>query len=122
MITLKWYKITLDNINKLHAKPGVYIISVLLRNGSYGAVYVGQSNDIARRIKEHFSNNEQNSSLRNYLNNDYTFKISYSYISDDLLDGIEKYLISYYHPRFNESDGVGDRKYVCSLPNVVVFD
>ncbi len=119
MIKLAWFKISPDSINLLNSKPGVYVISVLLKNGSFAAIYVGQSVKLKERMFEHFSENETNVELKKFLKNNYEFKISYAYVEENKLDGLEKYLISIFRPRYNTQVGNGDESYKCSEPNVI---
>lgn len=122
MDTLDWYKVNKDNLDNLPETSGIYIFSVLLKSGNYGVFYVGQSENIRKRVKEHFSSSESNGPLKSFLSNDYTFKISYAKCLQKSLDKYEKYLISYYDPKYNDKEGNGNESSECSLPNVVVWD
>ena len=59
------------------------------------------------------------SQLNDYLQNEFTFKVSYAKCDKCLLDKIEKYLINYYKPFCNDKDGNGSETLECSLPNVI---
>lgn len=118
MINLDWYKTIPNDLDIVPEKAGLYIISVLLKNEEYGVIYVGQSDDLRSRVKSHFCDSESNESLREYLKNNFTFKVSYCESSSSKLDGLEKYLIYVYEPKFNTQEGNGDAAFECSLPNV----
>ena len=118
---VEWFKVFVNSIDLLNDESGVYVISVLLKSGKYGAVYVGQSENLRQRISQHFSDSESNKELKEYIKKDYTFKISYAKVQKDNLDLVEKYLINYYHPRFNSQDGIDDLTIEINLPNVVKF-
>ena len=119
MITLNWFKASPSSLNLLDNKSGLYVISVLLKNGEYAAVYVGQSVRLKDRVAEHFSENETNDELKDLLKRKYDFKISYAYLDEKDLDGAEKYLIGNLRPPLNKQDGNGDERIKCSEPNVV---
>ena len=121
MINLAWYKVSPKNLDSLPEESGIYILSVLLNSGNFATIYVGQSTNIKSRVKTHFSESESNKELKRYLSNNYTFKVSYAKADRLMLDGLEKYLIYYYEPMFNNQDGNGDDKNRCTLPNVVKY-
>lgn len=119
MITLNWFKVSQNSLNLIENKSGIYVISVLLKNGEYAAIYVGQSVRLKDRVVEHFSESETNVQLKDFLKKNYDFKISYAYREEKDLDGIEKYLIGAFRPLFNKQDGNGDERFRCSEPNVI---
>ena len=90
-----------DNIPK---RQGVYVISCNCNNGKSVVVYVGQTNDLKRRAKEHWSDNEQNTGLKNAIEK-YKQAFCFCYAPINLskdLDGCEKYLFNYYQPQFTD--------------------
>lgn len=90
-----------DNIPE---KQGVYVIACSCKNGQNIVVYVGQSNDLRRRAKEHWSDEEKNEDLKNAIKKYKTcFMYSYATLdSSEDLDGCEKYLFDYYKPQFTD--------------------
>lgn len=106
MIYKKWFYVDFDN-NKNQSssnkEAGLYIISVRLKNGNYKAVYIGQAKNLKERFQQHLSNNEQNINLKNYLNNNYNFKFSYTEENLQInRDQMELYLYNKLKPQFNE--------------------
>ena len=85
-------------------KQGIYLIACQCSNGKNIVVYVGQSNDLRRRAKEHWSDNEQNKDLKNAIKK-YKNAFTYFYAVLDSardLDGCEKYLFDCYEPQFTD--------------------
>lgn len=117
MKNLSWSKATKEQLAYIPCDAGVYVISVLLKSGEYGVVYAGQSTDLKTRIGQHFSESETNTKLKDYLQNEFTFKVSYAKCDKYLLDKIEKYLINFYKPFCNDKDGNGTETLECTLPN-----
>ena len=121
MVNLNWYKAFPSELKNVPEKSGVYVISVLLKVGKFAVVYVGQSSNLKNRIETHFSENETNIGLKEYVKKPYSFKISYAEVSESELDGIEKFLIHHYNPKFNIQEGNGDSKNACNLPDAINY-
>ena len=119
MEKLTWNKVLKEQFDSIPHDAGVYVLSVLLKSKNYGVIYVGQSIDLKTRIEEHFSTSEVNEELKNYLQNKFSFKVSYAKCDRHLLDKIEKYLINFYQPFCNDKEGNGNETLECSLPNVI---
>ena len=120
-MTLSWYKATPQKLDNITEEKGIYILSVQLNSGEYGVIYVGQSENLRKRAKEHFSPNESNLELRAYLKHNYIFKISYAKCSRSL-NAVEKYLILHFKPKFNNNEGNGTEMEKTNLPNVVKYE
>ncbi len=86
---------------------GVYRLSYLADDGSYYIFYVGQSEDIKKRLLEHLSSNEKNVCIKNYLTTKKCFfryaKITKAYIRD----AAEKQMYKQYEPSCNEKEPAG---------------
>ena len=104
MKTLVWIDKREANFDEIPEKKGVYLIACDCKNGQSIVVYVGQTDDLKRRTKEHWSDNEQNKELKNAISKyKSAFKVTYAEV-DSLndLDGIDKYLFDYYNPQFTD--------------------
>lgn len=109
--TLTWTKLTelSDSTVKTLTNnvAGVYRLSYLADDGSYYIFYVGQSEDIRKRLLEHLSSNEQNVCIKNYLASKKCFfryaKITKSYIRD----AAERQMYKQYEPSCNEKEPEG---------------
>lgn len=121
MYSLNWLKITDKVFDKIENKPGLYIISVLLKNGAYYAMFVGKSEHLQENVKRHFSDKENDQGLKDFLSKDLDIKVSYCYCDTDKLEGIKEYLIGILNPPFNLEQGSTDEKFKCSLPNTNKF-
>lgn len=86
---------------------GVYRLSYLADDGSYYIFYVGQSEDIKKRLLEHLSSNEKNVCIKNYLTTKKCFfryaKITKAYIRD----AAERQMYKQYEPSCNEKEPNG---------------
>jgi len=86
---------------------GVYRLSYLADDGSYYIFYVGQSEDIKKRLLEHLSSNEKNVCIKNYLTTKKCFfryaKITKAYIRD----AAERQMYKQYEPSCNEKEPAG---------------
>ena len=86
---------------------GVYRLSYLADDDSYYIFYVGQSEDIKKRLLEHLSSNEKNVCIKNYLTTKKCFfryaKITKAYIRD----AAEKQMYKQYEPSCNEKEPDG---------------
>ena len=65
-----------------------------------------------------FSDSEENKDLKRHIGKGYLMKISYTYIDEEYLDGVELFLYNYYKPTFNKQSPPGDKQISCNLPNV----
>lgn len=109
--TLTWTKLTVANETAAKAVgdnlAGVYRLSYLADNGSYYIFYVGQSEDIRKRLLEHLLSNEKNACVKNYLATKKCFfryaKVTKNYIRD----AVEKQMYKQYEPSCNEQEPEG---------------
>lgn len=93
-----------SDFDSIPEKQGIYVIACSCKNGKNVVVYVGQSNDLRRRAKEHWSDDEQNEELKSAIKK-YKTCFTYSYAALDFakdLDGVERYLYDYYEPQFTD--------------------
>ena len=110
-ITLDWqgyYDYTEDNVlARAPTNAGVYKIGVKLKNGNIRVCYVGQANDLERRLREHLDlDNEQNECLVEQLKK-YITKFSFAKVSTKSdRDGAEKALYTHYGPECNDGNAI----------------
>lgn len=50
-ITATWSSLNLNNLQQVPAQEGVYELA----NGSYSIIYIGRSDDLNRRLREHLN-------------------------------------------------------------------
>lgn len=87
--------------------PGVYRLSYMHDNGNYYVFYVGQSEDVKKRLLEHRSSNEQNVCIKNFLSTKKCF-FRYAKVSTkDIRDAAEKLMYKQYEPSCNEKEPAG---------------
>lgn len=110
-IKLDWkgyFEYTKGNVQK-HAptKAGVYKIGIKQQNGKLAVRYVGQANNLDRRLKEHLDfDNEENECLVERLRKYHT-EFSFAEVSTrNDRDGAEKALYDFYEPTCNDPDAV----------------
>lgn len=100
---LYWMIVYNNDFNSVPEKPGVYMITCKCENGKEIVVYSGQSTNLCRRLKEHWSDNEVNLELRKAIKRySYSLCVYYAVTSQYVLDGIEKYLFDLYKPQFQD--------------------
>ena len=109
--TLTWTKLTLLTENLVKALPntlpGVYRFSYEAEDGNHYVFYIGQTEDVKRRLLEHLSSLENNICIRNYLATKNCFfryaRITRSYIRD----AAERQMYKQYEPSCNEKEPEG---------------
>lgn len=86
-------------------KAGVYKIGIKQQNGKLAVRYVGQANDLDRRLKEHLDfDSEENECLVERLRK-YHAEFSFAEVSTQSnRDGTEKALYDFYEPICNDPD------------------
>ncbi|MCC6323771.1 GIY-YIG nuclease family protein [Candidatus Nomurabacteria bacterium] len=110
-IELTWqgyYEYTSDNVQKYApTNAGVYKIGIKQKDGKLAVRYIGQANDLDRRLKEHLDlKNEQNECLAERLKK-YHAEFSFAEVSSQGdRDGAEKALYDFYTPDCNDPDGI----------------
>lgn len=109
--TLTWTKLT--PLSETFAKEladnlaGVYRFSYKADDGNYYIFYVGQAEDIKKRLLEHISLTEKNICIKNYLATKGCF-FRYAKITQDYIrDVTEKQLYKQYQPTCNEKEPEG---------------
>lgn len=121
-IKLDWkgyYKYTLKNVNDyVSNNAGVYKISFKQTDGYLKVRYVGQANNISRRLKEHLDlENEENECLVERLRK-YNTSFCFAEVSvQSDRDGVEKVLYDHYKPVCNYSSAIPDGPDVIINPN-----
>lgn len=106
----RWYAKQFDSSSShVPARPGLYVIGhIQTYRGLEVAreyVYVGKTDNLRRRLREHLPPNEQNSGLRNYLRELTTDARCWYTVFDAAdsakLNSAERALITRINPRFN---------------------
>jgi excinuclease UvrABC nuclease subunit len=99
---------TADNVQKYApTKGGVYKIAIKQKDGTLKVRYVGQTDDLDRRLKEHLDlHNEPNECLKQRLQK-YSAHFSFAEVSlQSDRDGCELALYNHYKPVCNDPDGI----------------
>jgi len=109
--TLTWTKLTAINETAVKAigdnLAGVYRLSYLAEDGSYYIFYVGQSEDIKKRLFEHLSTNEKNVCIKNYFATKKCF-FRYAKVTKDYIrNAAERQMYKQYEPSCNELEPEG---------------
>lgn len=104
-----YYKYTEENVQKYApTSGGVYKIGIKQqKDGKLAVRYVGQANDLDRRLKEHLDlDNEQNDCLAERLSK-YHAEFSFATVGTQSdRDGAEKALYDHYKPACNDGDAI----------------
>ncbi|MFZ3138631.1 MAG: hypothetical protein WA126_14705 [Thermodesulfovibrionales bacterium] len=80
---------------------------VKLKNDKWRCYYVGQADDLKTRLIDHLSKNEENTCIKNNVQ-DYVSGYEYAKVSRQSdRNGIEKYLYDNYKPSCNKQDPGG---------------
>ena len=108
MKKITWKEMNNLDIAALSANnaSGIYVIGVKDEieglPTKFEWVYVGQSKNLGRRLKEHLPQNEKNYQLRNWLiKNINKLVVMFTFLSEDELDEKEKYYIESLNPVHN---------------------
>jgi len=110
-IQLDWkgyFEYTDGNVQKYApTKAGVYKIGIKQKDEKLAVRYVGQANDLDRRLKEHLDlDNEPNECLVERLRK-YHAEFSFAEVSTQSdRDGAEKALYDFYEPACNDADAI----------------
>ncbi len=110
-LKLEWkgyYDYTWENVHKYAPnRSGVYKIGIMKKNNTYAVRYVGQANDIDRRLKEHLDlDNEPNECLQERLRK-YQAGFSFAEVSAQSdRDGAERALYYHYRPVCNDEGAI----------------
>lgn len=106
----RWYAKQFDSSSShVPARPGLYVIGHIqtYRGLEIGRqyVYVGKTDNLRRRLREHLPPNEQNAGLRNYLRELTTDARCWYTVFDAVdsaqLNSAERALIAHINPKFN---------------------
>lgn len=89
--------------NDVPSTPGLYLLLFETSTG-YEVFYVGQANNLKRRILEHLCPREQNSCIRKYLRESDCYYHFIELRSRVFLSTFECELIRTYCPRCNQTD------------------
>ncbi len=97
-------------------EAGVYLLWVKLNNGNWRCFYVGQADNLQRRLLEHLSDSEKNKCVKTHVDK-YTLGYEYAKVSKQGdRDGVEKFLFDHYKPECNENDPPGKTPITVNLP------
>jgi len=116
---ISWYKAVPPNFDSVPEKPGVYVISTLQKeDDKYEVKYVGKAANLHERANQHWSDSEENESLKKHIQKGYSMKFSFAEVSAEKdRDGIESFLYSTYLPIFNDQEPQSS-PIVINLPDV----
>ncbi len=119
-MNLDWYKTNGGEFSNTPSYSGVYIISTKQKiDDQFEVKYVGQADNIQERAKQHWSNDEENTELKNHIAKGYIMKFSYAEVSKQLdRDNIELFLYKKFDPIYNKNTPPGSKILECSLPDV----
>ena len=85
---------------------GVYLLWVKYSTGRWECFYVGQADDLQKRLLDHLSDQEENKCIKENVK--YTCGFYYANVSlQSDRDGIEKALYDYYETPCNQNDPGG---------------
>lgn len=87
--------------------PGVYRLSYKADDGNYYIFYVGQAEDLKKRLLEHLSSSENNACIRNYLNTKTCFFRYAKVTKSNIRNAAERQMYKQYEPSCNEKEPEG---------------
>ena len=117
---MMWLQVGEKDFDNLPETDAVYIIVAHTTRKHYIAIYTGQTNDIKRRSKEHWSEDETNEKLKNVIANcKDAISLFYALDNENSLDGHEKFLYEHYEPQ-TQSKAPDVEPRPISLPENVV--
>jgi excinuclease UvrABC nuclease subunit len=104
-----WLDYTHDNVQRYAPmSAGVYVLATKLKNGNVLIFYVGQAEDLDKRLKEHLSENEPNKCVRDEVKN-YLCAFRYAKVSSQAdRDRAERALYNRFTPKCNDPDRIPD--------------
>ena len=114
-----YFKYTSDSVSKnVPENAGVYKISVSQQDGTLKVHYVGQSENLQERLKEHLEiSNEQNKYLAKHISK-YSCSYKFALVSkQEDRDAAERALYMHYKPECNDADAIPDAPDVEINPN-----
>lgn len=102
-----YYLYNSSNLDKyVPEEAGVYKLSVKLKNGKLRVFYVGQTDDLYRRLNEHLEDNEENECIKDNVQN-YKCKFKFALVSSKKnRDGAERALYFHYEPECNDAGAI----------------
>jgi len=108
---LTWSKLlNLEPLSSLLYVPevaGVYRLSYRSSDGKIYVFYVGKATNLKRRINQHLSPEENNLCIKKMLTN-YSCFVRYARVeNENIRDGAEAFLYSYYSPSCNIDEPLG---------------
>jgi predicted GIY-YIG superfamily endonuclease len=113
----KYFKANVDTAIAEEKKAGVYKLSLELENGNLKPFYVGQTDDLKKRLNEHLLDSEQNECIKKKLNN-YICYFKFAFLSQkEERDGAEKALYENYTPDCNDKDAIPSEPDIEINPN-----
>lgn len=93
-------KMVLPELTKIPDKPGVY---AFWRRELPRCVYVGQSQQLQYRVRQHWLGHSSNQSLQDYMASFYQeMEFCYRVVSEEKLDEVEQTLIAKLKPLANK--------------------
>lgn len=104
-----WFDYTYQNVQSYAPlAAGVYVITTKLNSGNLRVFYVGQTDSLDRRLKEHLSDNEKNACIKNNVQH-YQCMFRYAKVSSQFdRDKAERALYRRFTPSCNDPNCIPD--------------
>ncbi|MEK7558958.1 MAG: hypothetical protein AAB521_01480 [Patescibacteria group bacterium] len=107
-IQINWSKLlplTKTQLSTLPKTSGVYRLSRKKEDGKFYVFYVGSAGNIKEKLLNHISEQEENTRLKQYLNQGGEFRFKYAEVQDqNFREAIEKQLYRHYLPELNAEE------------------
>ena len=119
-VELEWKSVIPPDFEGIPDKAGIYIISTLQKtDDKYEVKYVGQTDNLYVRAKEHWSRHEKNERLKKHISEKFVMKLCFSPVeSRKDREGLVLYLYHLFDPFFNNTSPPGETAIKCCLPMV----
>jgi excinuclease UvrABC nuclease subunit len=104
-----WHDYTESEVQKYAPlEAGVYVLAVKLTDGNLRVFYVGQTDNLDRRLKEHLSKSESNECVRGNVSR-YACMFRYATVARQVdRDRAERALYRKFVPSCNDGDAIPD--------------
>ena len=101
-----WHIYNWDTVHKVAPlKSGVYVLAVKMASGGWEKFYIGQAENLDKRLKDHLSDSEPNKCIKENLK--YTCMFRYAVVeSQSDRDKAERALYKGFKPECNDADRI----------------
>ena len=118
MNEVRWKIAYESSFEYLPESDGVYLICCKCSDGNNIVIYTGQSNNIKKRIYQHWGDNEKEEIRHIIIKYRNSIFVLYTLFDGRRLDGVENFLFNYYKPQL--SDKTPDANPIpIQVPNIV---